>query len=337
VGHGTVAPQRRADGTGPGAARALLPPGLLAAAAHLAAGLGGVRALTLGRQLRLDDLMHQRDVGRVVQRGTLRQKTGLTEQTLGVLVPLLRHVNRVRLLVHREIAGLDHALAGARIGLATAADLEDFAIGFSLTEGIVNSPDEIASIRVHHRSVGIEVRMRISAERQSALAGRERNLTGRTGCGLCGTTSLRQALRRPARVGNGIKIGAAVLHAGLSELRARQELNRLTGAVHAAAWVIPESGIVHVREDVGRHNALDKLIGLLVRSGARRDEGYLLVTSRASYEMVQKCAEAGIELMVAISAPTGLAVRLAEDAGITLVGFARDDSHVIYSHSWRLA
>jgi formate dehydrogenase accessory protein FdhD len=221
--------------------------------------------------------------------------------------------------------------------LATPLDLEDFALGFSLTEGIVRSPDEIASIRVHHRSEGIEVRLRISPERQAALVGRERNLTGRTGCGLCGAASLRQALRKPSPVRNAIKIGAADLHAGLRELRTRQTLNDLTGAVHAAAWVIPENGIAHVREDVGRHNALDKLIGLLVRRGVRREEGYLLVTSRASYEMVQKCAEAGIGLMVAISAPTGLAVRLAEDTGITLVGFARDDSHVIYSHSWRLA
>ena len=221
--------------------------------------------------------------------------------------------------------------------LATPLDLEDFALGFSLTEGIVGSSREILSIRVHHRSEGIEVRMRIAPERQAALAGRERNLTGRTGCGLCGTASLRQALRHPGRVQADIRISAEDMHQALSDLRGRQELNRLTGAVHAAAWAVPGPGVVSVREDIGRHNALDKLVGLLAKTGVGHDDGYVLVTSRASYEMVQKCAAAGIGLMVAISAPTGLAVRLAEETGVTLVGFARGNSHVVYAHPWRLA
>lgn len=220
--------------------------------------------------------------------------------------------------------------------LATPLDLEDFALGFSLTEGIVASVDEIESVRVHHRSEGIEVRMRIPPQRQDAMTGKERNLTGRTGCGLCGTASLRQALRRPAPVTGGVSVGVGELHQALSDLHTRQELNRLTGAVHAAAWAMPGRGLISVREDVGRHNALDKLIGLLAKTGVKRDEGYALVTSRASYEMVQKCAAAGIGVMVAVSAPTGLAIRLAEETGVTLVGFARDDSHVVYAHSRRL-
>ncbi|QSA97170.1 formate dehydrogenase accessory sulfurtransferase FdhD [Methylococcus sp. EFPC2] len=218
--------------------------------------------------------------------------------------------------------------------LATPLDLEDFALGFSLTEGIVGSLTEIEAIRVHHRSEGIEVRIRLVTQNQDALAGRERNLTGRTGCGLCGTTSLRQAIRRPAPVKSDIRVSPTDLHGALQNLRAKQEINRLTGAVHAAAWVLPGRGIAGVREDVGRHNALDKLIGMLSRTP--REEGYVLVTSRASYEMVQKCASAGIGLMAAVSAPTGLAIRLAKETGLTLVGFARDDSHVVYAHPWRL-
>ncbi|QXP83939.1 formate dehydrogenase accessory sulfurtransferase FdhD [Methylococcus sp. Mc7] len=220
--------------------------------------------------------------------------------------------------------------------LATPLDLEDFAIGFSLTEGIVRSPSEILAVRAHNRSEGIEVRLRITEERFAGLPGKERNLTGRTGCGLCGSATLQQAVRHPAPVGAGAGVSMADLRHAQEELRARQDINLLTGAVHAAAWVVPGKGLVHLREDVGRHNALDKLIGVLAKTRAPRNEGFVLVTSRASYEMVQKCAEAGIGFLAAISAPTGLAVRLALETGLTLVGFVRGEACVVYAHPHRL-
>lgn len=220
--------------------------------------------------------------------------------------------------------------------LATPLDLEDFALGFSLTEGIVESVSEVSAVRVHHRAEGIEVRMRIPRERFDDLPGKERNLTGRTGCGLCGSASLRQAVRHPPPVGVGVNVSVQELRRSLAELGEHQNLNRLTGAVHAAAWVVPGEGIQKVREDVGRHNALDKLIGVLAKTRCDRNRGFVLVTSRASYEMVQKCAAAGISFMAAISAPTGLAIRLAMETGFTLVGFARGDSHVVYANSHRL-
>jgi FdhD protein len=220
--------------------------------------------------------------------------------------------------------------------LATPLDLEDFAIGFSLTEGIVRSPSEILAVRPHNRSEGIEVRLRITEERFAVLPGKERNLTGRTGCGLCGSATLQQAVRHPPRVGAGTVVSMADLRRAQDELRARQDINSLTGAVHAAAWIVPGRGLVHLREDVGRHNALDKLIGVLAKTRTSRNDGFVLVTSRASYEMVQKCAEAGIGFLAAISAPTGLAVRLALETGLTLAGFVRGETCVVYSHPHRL-
>ncbi|HWP00231.1 MAG TPA: formate dehydrogenase accessory sulfurtransferase FdhD [Methylococcus sp.] len=220
--------------------------------------------------------------------------------------------------------------------LATPLDLEDFALGFSLTEGIVRRPTEIHSIRVYERSEGIEVRLRITEECFASLTGGERSLAGRTGCGLCGKTSLRQVLRRPPPVGSGVAVPIADLRQALGELPAWQSLNQATGSVHAAAWVVPGQGIVRIREDVGRHNALDKLIGVLAKTGAALDEGYAVVTSRASYEMVQKCAASGISFLAAISAPTGLAIRLAVETGLTLIGFARGDTQVIYANPRRL-
>lgn len=220
--------------------------------------------------------------------------------------------------------------------LATPLDLEDFALGFSLTENIIAHPAELESVRVFQRSEGIEVRMRIPAVRCESAADKGRNLTGRTGCGLCGARTLSQAMRRPPPVASGVKVDVADLTAALAELRDHQKLNLITGAVHAAAWAVPGQGVKLLREDVGRHNALDKLIGALAKKRTDFGGGYVIVTSRASYEMVQKCAMAGIGFMAAISAPTGLAVRLAEDSNFTLVGFARDDRHVIYAHPWRL-
>lgn len=220
--------------------------------------------------------------------------------------------------------------------LATPLALDDFAVGFSLTEGIVAAVAEIGYLQIYQRQDGMEIWMRIPEQRFAALEGRERNLTGRTGCGLCGTANLNQAIRCPSPVNSEVRVSHQELALALGNLAQHQPLNRQTGAVHGAAWVVPGQGIVLMREDVGRHNALDKLIGALLRSGQTVETGFVLVTSRASYEMVQKCASVGIGLMAAISAPTGLAIRLAEQTGLTLVGFARAGNFVVYAHPWRL-
>ncbi|MFZ2725276.1 MAG: formate dehydrogenase accessory sulfurtransferase FdhD [Methylococcaceae bacterium] len=220
--------------------------------------------------------------------------------------------------------------------LATPTNLEDFALGFSITEGIIQSRAEFLAVKVYQRANGIEVQVKIPDERFECLADKGRNLTGRTGCGLCGATTLKQAIRQPAPVSSNISVTAEQLTTALAQLQSKQALNQLTGAIHAAAWVEPERGIIDVREDVGRHNALDKLLGLLCRTRKDVNTGFVIVTSRASYEMLQKTAFFGIGLLVAISAPTGLAIRLAQEAGVTLVGFARNDNHVIYTHPQRL-
>jgi FdhD protein len=220
--------------------------------------------------------------------------------------------------------------------LATPTNLEEFALGFSITEGIIKSPQELLSARVYNRSNGIEVQIKIPEQRFQCMSDKGRNLTGRTGCGLCGASTLKQAIRQPSPVNGGLIVPAAELRSALTDIKQYQKLNQLTGAVHAAAWAVPGQGILDVREDVGRHNALDKLIGFLLRTGKDLSSGFIIVTSRASYEMVQKTAWIGVTLLAAISAPTGLAIRLAEETGLTLIGFARDDQHVIYTHPQRL-
>jgi formate dehydrogenase accessory protein FdhD len=221
--------------------------------------------------------------------------------------------------------------------LATPADLEDLGRGFTLTEAIVGRAEEIRSVELQRPGGTLEVRVDIAPDRFAEVLKRQRNLTGRTGCGVCGAETIEQAIRRPPPVGAGPRVAITELDAVVSELASRQPLNGLTGSVHAAAWVLPGAGIRLVREDVGRHNALDKVIGALLREGTDPAEGYLVVTSRASYEMVQKAATAGVALLAAVSAPTALAIRLAEDCGMTLVGFARRRQHVVYAHARRLS
>ena len=220
--------------------------------------------------------------------------------------------------------------------LATPADLEDLAVGFTVSEALVGNVREITSVEVHVAEEAIEVRIGVASERFSQILKRQRNLTGRTGCGLCGVETVEEAVRRPPAVAGGVRVTSAELHAALADLEGKQKLNARTGSVHAAAWARPGRGIELVREDVGRHNALDKVIGALLRTGTRPDTGYALVTSRASYEMVQKSATAGISFLAAVSAPTGLAIRLAEASGVTLVGFARPRQHVVYAGAERL-
>jgi FdhD protein len=221
--------------------------------------------------------------------------------------------------------------------LATPANLEDLAVGFTLSENIVDSPKEIVSVESATREDGtLEVRIGITASKLSELLRRQRNMTGRTGCGLCGAQTVEDAIRQPAPVEGGVTVDVKSLHTALLELRDHQAINSRTGSVHAAAWVMPDSGIRLVREDVGRHNALDKVIGAVIRAGGDFKYGYFVVTSRASYEMVQKAVTVGGTLLAAVSAPTAFAIRMAESAGLTLIGFAREHQHVVYAHPSRL-
>lgn len=223
--------------------------------------------------------------------------------------------------------------------MCTPADLEDFARGFAVTEEIVAAVDEIESLQVTElpEQGGYEVDVRIPTVRAQRLVGRQRNLQGRTGCGLCGAQTIEAAIRAPRRVPAGSKLGLAAIRRALEALRRQQPLKAATGATHAAAWATPDGLIVAVREDVGRHNALDKLIGHLLVSRQDLSRGFVLITSRASYEMVQKASSVGMPVVVAISAPTAYAVRLAQEAGITLVGFARGDRQVVYACPGRLS
>lgn len=227
--------------------------------------------------------------------------------------------------------GISHAVM-----LATPTDLEDFALGFSLSECIVGRSGEIHDLEIFERDNGIEVHMQLSAQRAHALKAHRRTLAGRTGCGLCGTESLNQLAQRAATVQSSMVLGAGALPRALSELQGMQRLFQLTGAVHAAAWCRFDGGIDLVREDVGRHNALDKLIGALAAQRRGFEGGFVLMTSRASYEIVQKAAAVGIAVVAAVSAPTGMAVRVAIDSGVTLVGFVRGERHCVYSHPQRI-
>ncbi|RDZ27770.1 formate dehydrogenase accessory sulfurtransferase FdhD [Lysobacter silvisoli] len=220
--------------------------------------------------------------------------------------------------------------------MATPEDLGDFALGFSLSEGIVARADELRIDAIETSLEGVSLALRIPEARAAALEQRRRNLQGRSGCGICGSESIEAVLRPPPRVGDSAPIRAAALQRALRELQDRQPLNALTGATHAAAWAGRDGGVVLVREDVGRHNALDKLIGALTQAGHDPLQGFAVVTSRASYEMAMKAAQAGIPLLAAISAPTALAIALAQSARLTLIGFARDDGHAVYTHAQRL-
>lgn len=221
--------------------------------------------------------------------------------------------------------------------LATPSDLEDLAAGFTLSEGIVDRAEEIHSLEALPRDDGsFEVRIGIAAERFTALLRRERNTSGRTGCGLCGVATVEEAIRTPQPVSRGVAVRTSDLHAALIDVHEQQRINKRTGSVHAAAWVVPGEGIRLVREDVGRHNALDKVIGALSRTKQDFSTGWFLITSRASYEMVQKTTTVGVSLLAAVSAPTAFAIRLAQASGLTLIGFAREHQHVVYAHPSRL-
>jgi FdhD protein len=223
--------------------------------------------------------------------------------------------------------GISHAVM-----MATPADLEDFALGFSLSEGIIADPGECYGIEVTNGTAGIAVEIDIASRAFAGLKERRRAMAGRTGCGLCGVDSLDQVCRPLPKLAPARGFTAGGVRRALAGVQERQVLTRRTGAAHAAAWCAMDGALRLVREDVGRHNALDKVIGAMVRAREAPGEGFLLITSRVSFEMAQKAALAGVSALVGMSAPTLAAVELAEAAGMTLLAFARGQDFVCYTH-----
>lgn len=230
-----------------------------------------------------------------------------------------------------EYNGISHAVM-----LATPCDLADFALGFSLSEGLIDTRHELYGLEEVPGEQGITLRLEVAAPAFARLKERRRTLAGRTGCGLCGTESLAALARVLPVVAGAQRCTSAAVERAMAGLAEHQALQQRTGAVHAAAWCTVDGAVVCLREDIGRHNALDKLIGALARADIDATQGFMAVTSRASFEMVQKAASAGVGLLAAVSAPTTLAVTTAEQTGLTLVGFARPHGAVVYTHPRRI-
>jgi FdhD protein len=260
------------------------------------------------------------------------EPTGLPQASIG-----MPRLNRDRKLDQRVVAeecpvALVYDGTTVAVVMATPADLVDLAIGFSLTEGIVQTAAEIQDLEVIAGTDGIELRIWLAPDRGRQFKKRQRRLVGPTGCGLCGIESLSEAARPNPRLTRDISLGPDQVGLAVEALSSAQILNRTTRATHAAGFYMPEHGLTLFREDVGRHNALDKLAGALAVRGIAGGTGAVILTSRVSVEMVQKAAVIGACILVAISAPTALAVRTAEACGITLVGIARGSAFEIFSH-----
>ena len=230
-----------------------------------------------------------------------------------------------------EFNGLSHTVM-----LASPLDLADFALGFSLSEGIVDGRHELYGVDEDTSPLGITLRLEVSSAAFARLKERRRSMAGRTGCGLCGTESLAHVFRVLEPVEGLPAVAPAAIARAMGGLSAGQSLQKATGAVHAAAWCRDDGSVECLREDIGRHNALDKLVGALARADVSPAAGFIAITSRASFEMVQKAAAAGVALLAAVSAPTSLAVATAERVGLTLVGFARQHDFVAYTHAHRV-
>ena len=215
--------------------------------------------------------------------------------------------------------------------MATPHDLEELALGFSLSEGIIDSVDQFYGMDINIKTDGIELNIEISTEKIVQLKHWRRNQTGRTGCGLCGAESLQQAIRPVPQVTPVKPVAADVIQRAIESLSDQQLLQQQTGASHCAAWYNLEADMLVLKEDVGRHNALDKLIGGLHQQQIDLKQGFAVISSRASYEMVVKSCQSGISCLVAVSAPTALAINLARDAKLSLIGFARPGRFVSYS------
>jgi FdhD protein len=255
-------------------------------------------------------------------------------------VPRLAWRNGSTLLGERTLAeevpvafsydGATHAVL-----MATPDDLEDFALGFSYTEGIITRPADIAELAVVSVAEGIVLRMWLTGDRSDAFAARRRRFVGPAGCGMCGLESLAEASRAIPMAGYDLQVSRQDIEEAVSALPAGQNLNMQTRSVHAAAFWQADQSLV-LREDVGRHNALDKLAGVLLRTGRSAADGVLVLSSRVSIELVQKAAIMGASILVGVSAPTALAVRTAEMAGLTLVGIARNDGFEVFTHPERI-
>jgi FdhD protein len=241
--------------------------------------------------------------------------------------------------VPEEIAvAFTYGRATFAVMMATPDDIEDFAIGFSLTEGIVDSPTEITSIEIVPHEHGVEARITLNKARDAQLLSRRRRLAGPAGCGLCGIESLEAAVAPVRAVHSSLQVSASTIFEVLGMLRRNQRLNEITHAVHGAGfWSVAQGRLVAVREDVGRHNALDKLAGALAQEGVDPADGFIVISSRLSIELVQKTAMLGCPMLVAVSAPTSFALRVAEAAGMTLVAVAREDSFEVFTRCERVS
>lgn len=221
--------------------------------------------------------------------------------------------------------------------MATPNDLKDFAIGFCITENLISTAKDIRFLDITPCETGMQIHIRFNAQAKAEQLKHQRNLTGRTGCGLCGTALIEDAVRNAPTVDSTLNLSLDIISKALSQLEQNQPVKRITGAVHAAAWFDETGQLICIREDIGRHNALDKLVGKLYTDDTvKLDLGFIIITSRASYEMVTKSAFAGVSILVAVSAPTSLAIEIAEKSYLTLIGFARDASCVIYTHPERI-
>jgi FdhD protein len=241
-------------------------------------------------------------------------------------------VDGIRVVSRETPIALTYNRTTHAVMLASPADLEDFGYGFSLSEGIIDQASDILALDIVEVPEGIECRMDLAVDRLEALTRRQRRLAGPSGCGLCGLDSLAAAIRPAPSVPLGRSYTPAMIQEAMRALPAAQTLNAATHAVHAAAFWTPEQGLLALREDVGRHNALDKLSGALLQADVAAAEGLLLLSSRVSVEMVQKAATLGAPVIVAISAPTSLAIETADGAGITLICIARSDGFEVFTH-----
>ena len=266
---------------------------------------------------------------------TARQSLVMTASRLSVRSG--RSIESMRDLPEEVPVALVFNGTAEAVMMASPADLEDFGVGFALTEGFVSSPEQIEDVGIIAQDDGCEVRIRLSDEEAAALSARRRKRAGPVGCGLCGVESIDEALRAlPDLGGNPLTLEPADLTVAIAAMEDSQRLRRKTGALHAAGFYVPGRGLLFIREDVGRHNALDKVAGALARAKMQAGEGVFLVTSRLSVDLVQKAAMAGCSVLVAASAPTALAVRTAESCGMTLVAHARNEDFDIYSRPDRI-
>jgi len=265
-----------------------------------------------------------------MQRPTLTQISRLSRRANGINAA-------ARMVPEETPIALSYAGATHAVMMASPADFEDFALGFSLTESIISSPEEIEAFEVEDHGAGIDIQIRLKDSAKGRFEARRRRLAGPVGCGLCGIESIEEAMRLVAEVGAApLHLAAADVVQSVRLLSKMQPLHAETGAVHAAGFYIPGQGIVAAREDIGRHNALDKLAGALARKGVAGSSGAIVVTSRVSVEMVQKTAAIGAAFIVAVSAPTALAIRTAEEAGMTLIALVRGDDFDIFTHPHRI-